>query len=345
LLAPSEYEGTRTAGYLDTATYGLPARTTLAALQRAERGWRDRENWHRWEEDGEACRALAARIVGARPADIALVPAFSVAAGVVTASLPAGPGSNVVCYEGEFHSLLFPALALESRGIEVRLGPLDGLAEAVDEKTALVMVSSVQSADGQVADLEALKRTGARLFVDATQSLGALPVDLDGIDYLGAAGYKWLCCPRGTGFFYVSPGRLEELEPWLAGWKSAHDPHAYYGPPRQLAPDARRLDVSLPWLLAAGSLPSLELIAGLGVERIAAHDLSLARRFCADLGLPAPASPIVKVTIADAAAALERLERAGVRCSGRAGALRFSFHLYNDEADVDRALEVLTGIA
>ncbi len=342
MLAPSEYEGTRTAGYLDTATYGLPPRSTLDALEEALAGWRRWEDWRRWEADGEACRALFARIVGARAGDVALVPALSVAAGIVAASLPAEPGSNVVCYEREFHSTLFPALALEARGLEVRLCSLDRLADAVDDRTALVAVSSVQSADGRVADLAALKATGARIFVDGTQSIGALPIDLGGVDYLAAAAYKWLCCPRGLGFLYVRPDRLAEIEPWLAGWKSYEDVYeSYYGPPRRLAEDARRLDTSLAWLLAAGARPSLELIAGIGVEAIARHDLSLARRFCRGLGLAEPESPIVSVAIEDAEAARRRLERSGIRCSGRAGALRFSFHLYNDEAGVDRALELL----
>ena len=346
MLAPSEYEGARTAGYLDTATYGLPPRSTLAALERALEGWREWEDWHRWEEDGEACRELFASIVGARAADVALLPALSAAAGIVAASLPALPGANVVSYESEFHSALLPWLALERHGVEVRLRPLDRLAEAVDERTALVAVSSVQSADGRVADLDALKATGARLFVDATQSAGALSVDLDGIDYLGTAAYKWLLCPRGLCFLYVKPERLEEIEPWLAGWKSGVDPYErYYGPPRELTEDARRLDTSLAWFLAAGARASLELIASLGVGRIAAHDLALARRFCAGAGLPEPASPIVQVAVPDAAAALARLEAAGVRAAGRAGAVRLSFHLYNDEADVDRALEALGSVS
>jgi selenocysteine lyase/cysteine desulfurase len=342
LLAPSEYGDTSTAGYLDTATYGLPPRSALEALEQAAEDWRRGEDWSRWEEDGEACRALFARIVGAKAEEIALVPALSVAAGVVAVSLPAERGSNVVCYEGEFHSTLFPALALEQREVEVRLRPLERLAEAVDERTALVAVSSVQSADGRVADLEALKATRVRLFVDGTQSVGALPIDLAGVDYLGVAAYKWLCCPRGTAFLYVNPERLDEIEPWLAGWKSfANVYDDYYGAPRDLARGARRLDVSLPWLLAAGSRPSLELIAKLGAGRIAEHDLGLARRFSAALGLPEPASAIVRVPVPDTEDALGRLKHAGVRCSGRAGALRLSFHFYNDERDVERALEAL----
>jgi len=342
LLAPSEYEGIRTAGYLDSATYGLPPRSTLAAVELALAGWQEWEDWHRWEEDGEACRALFARIAGARPEDIALLPAVSAAAGIVAMSLPARTGDNVVAYEQEFHSALLPWMALESRGVEMRFRPLDRLAEAVDERTALVSVSSVQSADGRVADLDALRATGVRLFVDATQSAGALPIDLGGVDYLAAAVYKWLCCPRGLAFLYVRPERLAEIEPWLAGWKSTVEPYdRYYGPPRELTEDARRLDTSLPWFLAAGARPSLELIAGLGAERIGVHDVALARAFAAGLGLPEPESPIVQVRVNEAEPALAALERAGIRCAGRAGALRFSFHLYNTEEDVDRALEAV----
>ena len=142
------------------------------------------------------------------------------------------------------------------------------------------------------------------------------------------------------------PSRAGAVEPWLAGWKSRRDPYdTYYGLPLDLAEDARRLDVSLAWFSAAGGRPGLELLAGLGAERIAAHDLALAARFCTGLRLPEPASPIVRVEVADAAATLARLERAGIRCAGRAGALRFSFHLYNTPEDVDRALEALyTGL-
>jgi selenocysteine lyase/cysteine desulfurase len=342
-LASSDYEGTRTAGYLNTATYGLPPRATIDALLRAIEGWRSREDWQRWEEDGEVCRALFARLAGARPEQIALLPAVSAATGIIAASLQTRPGDNVVCFERDFESAIFPWVSLARAGVELRAVPLAALAETVDERTALVAVSSVQSSDGRVADLEAIKATGAALFVDATQSAGALPIDLRGIDYLAASAYKWLCCPRGLCFFYVRPERLQAIEPWLAGWKSTIDPYEdYYGLPRQLTEDTRRLDLSLPWLLAPAARASLELIQRLGVDRIAEHDLALVRRFCAGLQLPETGSSIVQVAVPDTEAALERLRRAGIQAAGRAGALRFSFHLYNDEEDVDRALEALS---
>ncbi|MGH3038741.1 MAG: hypothetical protein ACRDLZ_04950, partial [Gaiellaceae bacterium] len=73
MLAPCEYEGTPTRGYLDSATYGLPPRSTLAALEEALAGWRAGRRWRDWEEDGEDCRSLFARLVRARAEDVALV--------------------------------------------------------------------------------------------------------------------------------------------------------------------------------------------------------------------------------------------------------------------------------
>ena len=341
MLAPSEYEGTPTRGYLDSATFGLPPRATLAAMEEALAGWRTGRRWRDWEEDGEACRELFAGLVGARAEDVALVGTTSVATGLVAASLPVEEGANVVLYERDFTSAMLPFRTLEPRGVELRLAPLERLAEAVDEHTALVSVSLVQSAEGRVVDLDALRAAGAPILLDATQAVGAYPVDLTGVDYLVAHGYKWLLCPRGLTFFYVSPERRLQLEPLTAGWKSRLDPYAdFYGLP-ELTPDARRLDVSLPWFSAAGGRPSLELFTSLGVDRIAEHNLGLAAALTRELGLPEPESPIVRFRVEDAEAAVRRLQEAGIACSGWGGSVRLSFHLYNDEEDVALAAAAL----
>jgi selenocysteine lyase/cysteine desulfurase len=341
LLAPSEYEGSPTRGYLDTATYGLPPRSTLAAVEGTIASWAGRGSWLDWEQNGEACRELFAQIVGAQPEEIAYVAAASVAAGIVAASLPAKAGANVVLYERDFDSVLFPWRPLAERGVELRLLPLERLAEGVDQRTALVAVSLVQSSDGRMPDLAAIKAAGTRLFLDGTQAVGSIPVDLAGVDYLVAHSYKWLLSPRGLCFFYVRPERLPEITPWLAGWKSRSDPFEdYYGAP-ELASDAHRLDVSIPWFSGPGARASLGLIVGLGAEAIGEHNLALARSFAAELGLAEPASPILRVPVDDAEAAVERLKRAGVACSARSGSIRFAFHLYNDEEDVALALEAL----
>jgi selenocysteine lyase/cysteine desulfurase len=236
---------------------------------------------------------------------------------------------------------MLPWQALEPRGVELRLVPLEGLAAAVDEHTAVVCVSLVQSAEGRVADLDALRATGARICLDATQAVGTFPIDLTGVDYLVAHGYKWMLCPRGLGFLYVSPERQAELGPWSAGWKARVDPYEdYYGMP-EMPDEARRLDVSVPWLTAAGARKSLELLVALGNDRIAEHNLGLARTLSAGLGLPEPASPIVRFRVDDPEAAAERLHDSGIACAVRGGSVRLSFHLYNDEEDVALAVAAL----
>jgi selenocysteine lyase/cysteine desulfurase len=90
-----------------------------------------------------------------------------------------------------------------------------------------------------------------------------------------------------------------------------------------------------------GAAPALELLVDIGPERIHADDVALAERLRAGLGLEPAGSAIVAVDTDDTAA--ERLRAAGVMAGGRAGRLRLSCHLYNDEGDVDRALEALAG--
>ena len=347
MLAPSEFEPQHVRGYLDTATYGLPPASALDALTAAADGWRGRQSWSQWEEDGEACRQLLAKLVSCRAEDVALLPAVSVAAGLVAVSLPAGPDDNVVLAADDFASTIFPWAGLESRGVDVRTAPVTDLAASADERTALIAASYVQSADGAVVDLRALRATGARLFIDVSQALGAVSMDLDGVDYVACHTYKWLLCARGLSFLAVRPDRLAEIEPWTSGWKSRDNAYeSYYGLPRQLTDDARRLDVSLSWLIAASARRSLELIDALGTHAIAEHNLRLARAFAVELGLPEPDSPILRLTVEAAEHAVSNLREAGVVCSARAGSVRMSFHLYNDDEDVARAVEALadTGV-
>ena len=340
MLAPSEF--TNTTGYLDTATYGLPPKRTLHALKKAADDWAARGDWFKWEEDGERCRELFAELARVKPRNVALMPAVSVAAGAVAASLPAGPGDNVVVHAEDFTSTVLAWQALRTRGVEIRAVALQELANAVDERTQLVAVSLVQSADGRRLDVPALLETGARLFVDGSQALGAIQVDASQIDYFACHAYKWLLCPRGFGFLSVRDDRLEELVPWLAGWKARARPYErFYGVPDELTTDARLHDVSLPWQVAAGARESLTLLAEIGPERIAAHNIALARRFTEATSAPEPDSPIVRIDVADASAVAERLRAAGVACAVRAGFVRVAFHLYNDESDVALAAEAL----
>lgn len=196
MLAAPEYEGTRPSGYLDTATYGLPPRSTIAALEDAVRGWREWEDWSGWERDGERCRELFGSIVGARPTSVALVGAVSAAAGVVAASLPARRGDNVVCYEHEFQSALFPGLVLEERGVEVRLRPLRPLRPpSTRGQSSSRWAPSSRPAAGSPTSTRS-RTPGRPCFSTRRSRPACFPVALEGVDFLVAGGYKWLLCPQ-----------------------------------------------------------------------------------------------------------------------------------------------------
>ena len=112
------------------------------------------------------------------------------------------------------------------------------------------------------------------------------------------------------------PELRQRVVPSQAGWWSGDDPHtSYYGPPLRLASDARRLDISPAWFNWVATAPALDLLEQVGIEQIGAHDVALANRFRAGLGLPAGDSAIVSV---DVPGAEERLNAAGVRAGVRA---------------------------
>jgi selenocysteine lyase/cysteine desulfurase len=137
-----------------------------------------------------------------------------------------------------------------------------------------------------------------------------------------------------------APDRLDAIVPAQAGWYAGEDVHeAYIGPPLRLAHDARRLDTSPAWFSWVGALPALELLNRIGIEAIHEHDVALANRFRAGLGLEPSNSAIVSV---EWPGALERLRAAGIQAAQPASRLRVGFHLYNTTEDVERVLNVLT---
>jgi selenocysteine lyase/cysteine desulfurase len=325
--------------YLNTASYGLPPAPAFEALQDALDEWRHgRTSWEGWTESVGRARASFARLVGSRPEDVAAGATVSELVGIVAASLP--DDARVLVPDVEFTSNLFPWLA---QRLEVRTTPLERLADEIDASTTLVAVSAVQSSNGDVADLDAIataaEAAGALVLVDATQGCGWLPLDAGRFDFVVAHTYKWLMSPRGAALMAVGPERLDSLTPLHAGWWAGPDMHAdYYGPPLRLAESARRLDTSPAWFSWVGAAPTLELVERIGVERIHEHNVALANRFRAGMGLEPGNSAIVSVDVENGAA---KLDRAGIRAAVRAGGLRVSFHLYNTPDDVDSALDAL----
>jgi selenocysteine lyase/cysteine desulfurase len=330
--------------YLNTASYGLPPDCAWEALQTALEDWRaGRTSWEHWGETANAAREAFARIAGVPAEHVATAATVSDLVGLVASSLP--DGTRVLAPDIDFASVLFPFMAQAHRNVTVRLVAPAEIPDAIDASTDVVAASAVQMATGEVADLDAIAARaaahGAMTVIDATQAIGWLPLDASRFDIVACHAYKWLMSPRGTAFMTVRPERLDAIVPAAAGWWAGDDVHAsYFGPPLRLATTARRLDSSPAWFSWVGTAPALALVDALGVEAIHAHDLGLANRFRAGIGLEPSDSAIVS---ADVPGARERLEAAGIVAAERGGRMRASWHVYNTEADVDAALDALVG--
>ena len=328
--------------YLNTASFGLPPDCAWEAHQQALADWRfGRTSWEDWADRTDAARAAFAALVGVPASTVATGATVSGLVGLVAASIP--DRSRVLIPDVEFASTLFPFLVQAGRGVRVRVVPPAELAGEIDARTDVVAFSAVQMSSGEVADLDAIaaaaRAAGAITVLDATQACGWLPIDAGRFDVVVCAAYKWLMSPRGTAFMAVRPERLAGILPGAAGWFAGEDVHSsYFGPPLRLAADARRLDTSPAWFAWVGTLPAVELVGQIGVPAIHAHDVGLANRFRAGLGLEPSNSAIV---VADVPGAHKRLEAAGVQAAERGGRLRTSWHLYNTEEDVDAALAAL----
>jgi selenocysteine lyase/cysteine desulfurase len=331
--------------YCNTATLGLPPRRTVAALESTLAQWRSgRSDAAAFDTCVERARAAFAGLVGVEAGSVAIGSVVSPFVGLVAAALPRG--SEVLVAEGEFTSVSFPFLAQVDRGVRVREAPLDRLADAVRAGTTLVAVSAVQSSDGTLADLAAIRAAatdhGAQMLVDATQAVGWLPVDAGRFDFTVCGGYKWLLAPRGTCFMVLTPQAAAGLVPHAAGWYAGADRwDSIYGSPLRLAADARRFDSSPAWHSWVGQAESLDLLTSLDPDAVRAHCVGLANRVRLGLGLAPGNSAIVSLRVAPQAAG--RLAAANVVASMRAGRLRLSFHLVNGPDDAGVVAEALTG--
>jgi selenocysteine lyase/cysteine desulfurase len=345
--------------YLDAATYGLLPNPAVAAMTDALAAMASGAG--RWVEDwdrpAESCREDFAALSGVATRDVALLPTVAMGVGLVAAGL--GPADRVVVPADEFTSVLYPLLVARERGARVDAVPFGDVAGAIAPGTTLVALSLVQMQSGRraalAAVLEAAERVGARVLLDATQAVPFLDAgeDLSRPDYVLAHGYKHLLCPRGVAFMVVRADRHPDLLPLASNWRSADRPwERFFGGPLAPGEGARRFDASLAWLSWVGARESLALLREWQADGSLERVRSLADALLAGArlrGARGPtvgpgeraASTLVCLAVDDAAAARATLDAAGVRASVRGEAVRLAPHLWNDAADVERALDAL----
>jgi selenocysteine lyase/cysteine desulfurase len=322
--------------------------------------------------ESERARALFAGLVGAHADEIALVPAASYGLAIAAANLPVAPGRRILVLAEQFPSNVYTwrALAAQSgaKVATVERG-VDGdwtsaVLARLDERVAIAALPHCHWIDGGLLDLAAIgarcREVGSALVVDATQSLGALPLDLAAIrpDYLVCPGYKWLLGPYSLGYLYVAPqhrdGRPLEQN-WIAR-RGSEDFARLIDYQDAYQEGARRFDVgerSNFALVPVGSV-GLEQLLAWGVERIAAtlaaKTAAIAERAAA-LGLQAAPAHLraghylgLRFPQGAPQRLPERLAERQVYVSVRGDSLRVTPHVYNHEQDLDRLFEVLHAV-
>lgn len=323
-------------------------------------------------EPGEGLRESFARLIGGDADGVALVPSVSYGASVAARSLPVGPGRTVVMVEEEFPSDVYPwrdKLAREGGEIVVVPRPsagtwTEGFLEAIDDRTAVVVAQACHWTDGSAVDLVAVggaaRSVGSALVVDLSQSLGASPFDVTAVqpDFVITVGYKWQMGPYSFGYLWASERRRDGsgIEATWAGRKGSDDFNRLVDYTDELRAGARRFDAgeSANFILLPMAKAALNLIHEWQPERVAASLAPLTDRVeegARELGLhPVPAADRlphligVRFPMGEPPGLRERLADDRVFVSLRANAVRVAPHLYNDEADVARLLEVLESV-
>jgi selenocysteine lyase/cysteine desulfurase len=338
--------------YLNSATYGqVPRRGVEAMTQHSEQ--RDEfasTTFLDWYTDADRMRASIARLIHAEPEDIAFVPNAAAALSIVLAGIAPNPDENIVTLDDEFPNYLYQGLA--------RKVPWERLQESVDDRTRVVAFSQVNYATGFRPPLAEITRflaeRGVPLFLDGSQSVGALTFDVrkTPVDALAVHGYKWLLSPTGAGFMYVSPAFRKKLPPNIIGWRSHHDwrnvDRLHTGTPEFKDAAEKYEGGGLPFHLLYAMEASVNWMLEIGPETIEQRVMDLAnsarsmlRAMGAEVNDGASQIVIAGFPGMDASAAARALRERKVVVAARHGRLRISPHFYNDEGDLERLQDAL----
>ncbi len=320
-----------------------------------------------WDDVCSRTRESAARLIGAEASEIAFVKNTSEGILMAANGLTWRQGDNVVIPDRGFPANVYPWLNLRSQGVEVRRVPevegripLNDLLNAVDDRTRVLSVSSVEFATGFRHDLREIGRfcraRGILFCVDAIQSLGVLPLDVAdaGIDFVSADAHKWLLGPEGIGVFYCSHRARRRLRVVNLGWANVVEPRDFLSYDTTLLPDAQRFECgTLNTVGIHGLRAGLDLLLRIGIESIESRVFSLTDQLCA--GLEEKGCRVVSSRARgeksgivvfhhsriDSESIFQKLSDARVVCAIRGGGVRLSPHFYNTEEEIDRVLDAI----
>lgn len=363
-----EFPGLRGRTYLNTAAGSCLGRTVADALHRyIEEKLQGAITPTEMQEVEADCRRLMAEFIGCSAQEIALLSSTTECVNAILFGLPWEADDNIVVTDLEFPSSIIACLHLGRRfGVDVRLvRHTDGvvtpaaIAEQVDDRTRLVVISHVSYRSGYRADLEAVADCahahGALLLVDASQSVGAVPLQVGSVDFIAACTRKWLLATHGLAFLYCRRDLLDGLRPCYAGWRGTTEPPSVI---RTLDytfhDDARRFETGLLDYTAVYALhAALGFLGQVGRPSITERVLDLSGQVHEGLQRLniAPLTPrdplqragIVSFETPHFQMIGDALQADGVHVWAKEGRVRISPHFYNTDEDVETCLAALKG--
>ena len=319
-----------------------------------------------WSALGEL-RSRYARWIGAPEGSVALHPNISAGLTSIAESLDYRRRPKVVVTSLDFPTVAYQWLARAGEGIELTIVespdgisvPLEAVARAVDERTALVATSHVFFATGAIQDIRALAELaharGALLLVDGYHAAGQLPVDVQAldVDFYCSGGLKWLLGGTGIAFMYARPALWPALRPRATGWFAHREQFRFDPRTLELHDDARRLESGTPAVMSVyAQLGGLDVLEELGAAEIRRRTAVLAEDLIEQAraaGLrprvaprPEDRTAIVMLPSPDPVADVRRLAYAGIVADSRPGHVRVSPYFYNVPDDHRAAIECLT---
>jgi cysteine desulfurase/selenocysteine lyase len=347
--------------YLNTATYGQLPRGAVAAAQQhfAHRDSLACTDFLEWFDAADGVRQRIAQLIRCRADDIAFIPNAATGLATLLNGIDWQEGDRIVTLEGEFPNNLYIAALRQRYHIRFAQVPWDHFYESIDRNTRLVAMSTANYTTGFRPPLTHVARFlhehGVMLYLDGTQTVGALELDVGDVrpDVLAVDGYKWLLSPNGAGFLYVSPKLRPKLTPSVLGWRSDSGwrevNSLHHGAPRfkEAAEKYEGGMLDFPAIFAMSE--SVQMMLDLGPERIEQRVLELAAKtkmILEEAGATVlhDHTPIVAAHFADRdpAAIAARLKEQRIIVSARHGNLRVSVHFYNDESDLEKLRVALT---
>ena len=372
--------------FLDAACVSLLPQRSARAVHEFTEGLvdvaaRDATEHHIWMDQlREQALPQAARLMDVPQRNIALVESTTQGLNIAAQAIPWQSGDEVLMCDLEFLQVAIPFVKRAEEGDiktvfvshEQGAADLDVFRQGITPRTRAIVVSSTQWSTGYRIDLGGLAElahsAGAWLIVDGIQQLGAVPVPVEGVDFMAVGGHKWLNSPMGTGFLYMSDRAIQELNPTSWGYLSLETPEGgwgnYFTTP-EITPDreypfldsARRFETggtsNYPGAISLAG--SLELINEIGPHEAAQRVWSLGDRLIEGLRelpvkLETPFGPENRAGIitfscgsrAQDKACVDLMLESGIfvgqRYTSNAGGVRVSVHFFNNEDDIDAVL-------